>query len=93
MDAGTRILAGLHRDADERAWVSLSGTDGRTVELWVDGAPSRSSRSTPAMTCPPSALQSGEQVIRLAPGQSASATIAGAGGRGGNLRPFGGKIF
>ncbi len=79
----------LHRDADGRAWVRLSGTDGRTVELWVDDAypiveiytsdtlaPGRRRRGlgTEPMTCPPNALQSGEQVIRLAPGESASAT-------------------
>ena len=28
----------LDRDADGRAWVRLTGTDGRTVELWVDDA-------------------------------------------------------
>ena len=79
----------LHRDADERAWVRLSGTDGRTVELWVDDAypiveiytgdtlaPDRRRRGTGhrADDLPPNALQSGEQVIRLAPGESANAT-------------------
>ena len=79
----------LHRDADERAWVRLTGTDGRTVELWVDDAypiieiytgdtlaPGRRRRGmgTEPMTCPPNALQSGERVIRLAPGESANAT-------------------
>jgi aldose 1-epimerase len=79
----------LRRDADERAWIRLSGTDGRTVELWVDNAypiveiytgdtlaPDRRRRGMgiEPMTCPPDAFQSGEQVIRLAPGESASAT-------------------
>ena len=74
----------LHRDADAKAWVHLTGTDGRTVQLWVDDAypiveiftgdtlsPARRRRGLGAepMSCPPNALQSGDGLIRLEPGQ------------------------
>jgi aldose 1-epimerase len=76
----------LHRGADERAWVRLSGTDNRTAQLWVDGSypiieiftgdtltADRRRRGLAAepMTCPPNAFQSGDRVIRLEPGESA----------------------
>lgn len=79
----------LHRDADNRAWVRLIRTDGRLVELWVDNAypiveiytgdtlaadRRRRGLGTEPMTCPPNAFQSGEQVIRLDPGASATSS-------------------
>lgn len=78
----------LDRDADGRAWVSLTGTDGRTAEVWVDEAyPNieiytadtleaprrRRGLGTEPMTCPPNAFQTGDGVIRLEPGQTARA--------------------
>lgn len=78
----------LDRDADGRAWVSLTGTDGRTAEVWVDEAyPNieiytadtleaprrRRGLGTEPMTCPPNAFQTGDGVIRLETGQTARA--------------------
>lgn len=75
----------LARDADGRAWARLTGRDGRTAELWVDGAysmievftgdslaPHRRRRGlgTEPMTCPPNGFRSGEGLLRLAPGDS-----------------------
>jgi aldose 1-epimerase len=77
----------LERDAQGLAWVILSCPDGHAVELWADRAygviqlysgdtlaPPRRRLALAAepMTCPPNALQSGEGIIRLAPGQSHS---------------------
>jgi aldose 1-epimerase len=77
----------LERDRDGLAWASLSCPDGHAVELWCDRtygviqlysgdtlAPARRRLALAAepMTCPPNALQSGEGIIRLAPGQSHS---------------------
>jgi aldose 1-epimerase len=77
----------LHRDAEGRAWARLTGADGRTVHLWVDTSypivevytgdslsPDRRRRGLGAepMTCPPNAFQTGEALIRLDPGASAS---------------------
>jgi len=74
----------LERDADGRAWMRLGCPDGHTVELWADAsypvmevftadtlAPARRRRGLGAepMSAPPNALQSGERVVRLAPGQ------------------------
>ena len=79
----------LHRDKQGRAWVRLEDADGRVTSLWVDQAypvieiftgdtlgPGRRRRGlgTEPMTAPPNALQSGEQVIRLEPGDTASAS-------------------
>ena len=79
----------LGRDGQGRAWVRLTGPDGRTAELWVDQtyplveiytgdtlAPDRRRRGLGAepMTCPPNGLQSGEGVITLDPGQSVTTT-------------------
>ncbi len=76
----------LDRDADGRAWVSLTAADGRTTELWVDEAypiielytadtleapRRRRGLGTEPMTCPPNAFQTGMGVIRLEPGQTA----------------------
>jgi aldose 1-epimerase len=75
----------LERDEQGRASVELTGPDGACVELWVDEhhpvielytgddlAAERRRRGLGAepMTCPPNALQSGEHVIRLEPGES-----------------------
>ena len=75
----------LARDASGRATVSLTGVDGGRVELWVDEhhpiielysgdqlAPERRRRGLGAepMTCPPNALQSGDRLIRLEPGEA-----------------------
>ena len=79
----------LTRDADDRAWVRLTGSDGRVAELWVDRdypiieiftadtlAPDRRRRGlgTEPMSCPPNAFQSGADVLRLEPGESTSAS-------------------
>ncbi|HEY7859711.1 MAG TPA: aldose 1-epimerase family protein [Candidatus Nanopelagicales bacterium] len=82
-------FTGLQRDARGRSWVRLAGPDRRTAAFWVDEsysfielytadtlAPNRRRRGlgTEPMTCPPNAFQSGEHVIRLAPGASTTAT-------------------
>ena len=74
----------LVRDDAGRASARLSAPDGRTVELWVDEsyrvieiytgdtlAPARRRHGlgVEPMTCPPNAFQSGEEVIRLEPGE------------------------
>jgi aldose 1-epimerase len=74
----------VERDGDGRAWMRLACLDGRTVELWADAsypvlqlytadtlAPVRRRRglAVEPMTAPPNALQSGEMLVRLAPGQ------------------------
>ena len=73
------------RDVDGLAWVRLVRPDGATVELWADRtysaiqlytgdtlAPPRRRHALAAepMTCPPNALQTGEGVVRLEPGES-----------------------
>ena len=77
----------LERDPDGRAWVTLGCPDGHTVELWCDHtygviqvytgdtlAPPRRrlALAVEPMTCPPNALQTGDGVIRLDPGQTHS---------------------
>jgi aldose 1-epimerase len=77
-------FSGLERDADGLAWVRLTGADGGTVSLWCDRfcsvlqlytgdtlALERRRRSLAAepMTCPPNALQTGEGIVRLEPGE------------------------
>lgn len=79
----------LIRDDDGLAWVRLTGTDGRSAELWVDEsypiveiftadtlAPERRRRGlgTEPMSCPPNALQTGEGLRRLRPGHSVTTT-------------------
>ncbi len=79
----------LHRDERGRSWVRLEGVDGRVTSLWVDEAypvieiftgdtlaPDRRRRGlgTEPMTCPPNAFQSGDEVIRLEPGDTSSAS-------------------
>lgn len=78
----------LVRDAEGRAWVRLTGHDGRTSELWVDQGYAlvelytadtlvesrrRKGLGTEPMTCPPNAFATGEGVIRLEPGESTAA--------------------
>lgn len=75
----------LGRDDAGRAWVRLGAPDSTTAVLWVDrGYPyvelytgdtlseSRRRRGlgTEPMTCPPNAFQTGEDLIRLEPGQA-----------------------
>jgi aldose 1-epimerase len=76
----------LARDDDGLARVRLTGPDGRGAELWLDGAyghlqlftgdvlPERRRQglAVEPMTCPPNAFATGESVIRLAPGESAT---------------------
>jgi aldose 1-epimerase len=74
----------LARDAHGLAWARLACPDERTVELWVDDAyeliqiytgdtlaPARRRTGLAAepMTCPPNALQSGDSLVRLEPGE------------------------
>ncbi|MFE9242072.1 aldose 1-epimerase family protein [Nocardiopsis sp. NPDC006938] len=74
----------LDRDADGRAWVRLSGPDHR-VSLWsgpgygwlqlfssdsLGGELHRAHLAAEPMTCPPDALNSGTDLIVLAPGAS-----------------------
>lgn len=73
----------LHRDADDRAWIRLTGTDGRTVQLWVDEAypiievysgdtladrRRRRGLGAEPMTCAPNAFQTGDRLTVLEPG-------------------------
>jgi aldose 1-epimerase len=82
MDFAFRELA---RDDDGRAWVSLTGPDGRTAKLWLDATyplvevytadtlephRRRGGLGVEPMTAPPNALASGDGVLRLEPGQS-----------------------
>ncbi len=77
----------LIRDARGRATARLHRPDGTRVELWVDEqhevlqvytahtlAPSRRRRglAVEPMTCAPNALQSGDGLARLEPGQAFS---------------------
>ncbi len=79
----------LERDDDGRAWTRLTGPDGACAALWVDEtypyvetytgdtlAPDRARRGlgTEPMTCPPNAFASGEDVIRLEPGESVTSS-------------------
>jgi aldose 1-epimerase len=75
--------------SDGRAEVRLRGPDGRTACLWVDEtyplvevftgdtlAPDRRRRGlgVEPMTCPPNAFATGEDVLRLEPGQTVTTT-------------------
>jgi len=79
----------LMRDEAGRAWTRLWGPDGGCVGLWVDKSyqfvetytgdtliPTRARRGlgTEPMTCAPNAFATGEALICLAPGESATAT-------------------
>jgi aldose 1-epimerase len=76
----------LVRSADGRATATVEGKDGRRISLWVDGAfgylmvytgdtlePEERRRlgiAIEPMTCPPNALASGVDVVRLGSGES-----------------------
>jgi aldose 1-epimerase len=79
----------LARDDDGRAWLGLTGPDGRTARLWVDPAyryleiftgdtlaphRSRAGLGAEPMTAPPDAFRSGVDLIRLEPGQAVTST-------------------
>jgi aldose 1-epimerase len=74
----------LDRDDDGLAWVELRDSSGRGLSLWVDetypylmlftGDPladvARRSLAVEPMTCPPNALRTGKDLVRLEPGES-----------------------
>ena len=79
----------LDRDQNGRAWARLTAPDGSRVALWVDGhysiiefytgdtlsaARRRLGLGCEPMTCPPNAFQSGDGLIRLAPGETVTTT-------------------
>ncbi len=79
----------LDRDDDGLAWVRLTGPDGRGAAVWQDegyphlqlftgdvlpGPRRRRGLAVEPMTCPPNALQTGEDVRRLEPGESTTAS-------------------
>jgi aldose 1-epimerase len=80
----------LLRGDDGRARATLTGPDGRSVELWVDaefrylmvytaddvGRPDRRRRAVAVepMTCPPDAFRTGTDLVELAPGAGWSGT-------------------
>ena len=81
-------LKDLVRDGAGRAWVRLTGRDGRCAALWVDEryplvelftgdtlppGRRRAGLGTEPMSCPPNGFQTGEDVVRLEPGQSTAA--------------------
>lgn len=82
---GTRLdtaYTDLDRDADGRASVTVHGPDGG-AELWMDAAhrwvqvytadeltPPRSALAVEPMTAPPDAFNSGDDLLRLGPGES-----------------------
>lgn len=78
-------FADLQRGEDGLARARLTGTDGLTTELWVNSsypiielftgdtlAPARrrTGLGTEPMTCPPDAFRSGENLVRLEPGET-----------------------
>lgn len=75
----------LEADGDGRAWLWLSGADGRTVQFWagegyhvlevytadtLSPARRRHGLAVEPMTCPPNALASGEDLLRVEPGET-----------------------
>lgn len=73
------------RDDDGLSWIRLTGTDGRTAALWMDGsmdvwqvcsgdhvdpAYRRMGLAAEPMTCYADAFVSGDRLIRLAPGDT-----------------------
>lgn len=79
----------LARDPDGKAWIRLTGADKKTAAIWVDRnypiievytadtlATDRQRRGlgSEPMTCAPNALQTGQGIIRLEPGQSVTTT-------------------
>jgi aldose 1-epimerase len=82
-------FTGLTRDSDGLAWVVVTGGDGCTMSVWADEhypyieiytshtqpAPHwRSGLGVEPMTCPPNAFRSGHDLIRLEPGEAATAS-------------------
>jgi len=78
-------FTGVCRDGDGRAWVKLTGQDGRRAQLWCDETfpfvelytgdtlqphRRRLGLGVEPMTAPPNAFASGQQVRRLEPGES-----------------------
>ena len=92
----------LDRDEDGLARVRLNPQARRSVTVWVDesypylmlftGDPlpdvSRRSIAVEPMTCPPNAFRTGEDVIRLEPGDSTTSTWGIAPGQGLGLSAF-----
>ena len=79
----------LIRDRDGKAWTRLTRPDGSVASIWVDHSYSlveiytghtlaagraRKGLGTEPMTCAPDAFNNGEGLIRLGPGETASAT-------------------
>lgn len=79
----------LVRDEQRRATLRLSAPSGRAVEVWVDESfgylevftadtvpeeKRRGSLGVEPMTCPPDAFRTGEDLVRLAPGESTVST-------------------
>jgi aldose 1-epimerase len=75
----------LERDGDGRAWLRLTGSDGRTARVWVDRTYPyleiftadtlerwRGSLGVEPMTAPPDTFRSGRDLLRLEPGESAT---------------------
>jgi len=75
----------LARDGEGRAWMSLGRPDGSFAEIWIDEsypylevytgdtlavARRRRGLGSEPMTAPPNAFGTGQQVIRIAPGES-----------------------
>ncbi len=90
---GDRVLddafTDLDRDEEGRAWVALTGPDGRTVELWADAAhpviqlftgdtlaPDRRRQGLAAepMTCPADAFRTGDHLQVIPPGDAVTTT-------------------
>ncbi|WP_028047653.1 aldose 1-epimerase family protein [Cellulomonas sp. URHE0023] len=78
----------LVRDEDGLSWVHFGGSDGRTVSMWADAgfeawqvctgdfvaAIKRRGVAVEPMTCIADAFRTGENLIRLAPGESRELT-------------------
>lgn len=75
---------GLRRDADGLSWIRLGAPDGTTVALWADAsfhawqvctgdhvdAIKRSAVAAEPMTCVADAFRTGDQLVRLEPGDT-----------------------
>lgn len=73
------------RDVEGRAWVRLTGSDGRTAELWCDSSypfvelftgdtlaahRRRRGLGVEPMSAPPNAFATGDSLLRIAPGET-----------------------
>ena len=82
-------FADLERDPDVAAEARFTGPDGRGAAVWMDdsyrwlqlftgdvvpGPRRRHGLAVEPMTCPPNALQTGEGVQRLSPGESTTSS-------------------